>query len=125
MSKKSLIVLLGLSGIVMGLLLNWVYDFQITWLYLSNVMFVVGVAFFFPGLIIYTGAGGILSSAVFLTKKVFSNPKKSADHLDSYNDFLVHRNAQTQGYNLKAKGKVVMILGALYIGFSILIGYML
>ncbi len=122
MSRKRILAVMCASCLVMVLLLYWIYDFELTRIHVSNVLFILGLCFFFPGLFLLTGAGQFFSSATYLTKKMFSKPEKMANHLKSYNDFLVHRNAESQHYRIKQIGKITLAIGGVYIVLSLIVG---
>lgn len=121
MSRKHLISVLLVSWVIMILLMYWLYDFELTAIHVSNVLFIPGLLLFFPGLFLLTGAGQFFTSATYLTKKMFSKPSKMAEHLKSYNDFLVYRNAENQHQRLKKTGIQTLFTGVVYIVLSFII----
>lgn len=121
MFKKS-IPIVGISVLIMFLLIGIIYRFEFTWLYVSNVVFFTGFGLFIPGVIITTDAAKIFDSSAYLMRKIFTNPKRARDELQSLEDFLIYRDSENKQLNLKKTGWLLLFLGVLYILIAVVIG---
>lgn len=72
---KSIFTVIALSLVLTALLYYSIYELDFHLLYASNVFFIIGIMFFFPGVIIATNATNVFNGMGYLTKKIFVKVK--------------------------------------------------
>lgn len=125
MTIKRILKVIGLSILIMIILMYLIYSFDVTLMNLSNVFFFTGIIYFFLGLIVVTGATEVFNSIGYLTRRMFLKPKGDAAYFKSFADYMEYKNTQNLGIKIKNKGFDVLIIGAIYIVLSIIIGMIL
>lgn len=123
MRIKSFLYPIGLSIIIMILLMFFIYDFRISLMNISNVIFLMGVFFFFPGLISTTGASQVFDSSLYLTRKTFA--KNSENDFKTFNDYKEYKRLKRANAPIKSRGSTILILGGVYIIISLIIGFII
>lgn len=120
MNIKKFLYTIIISIFIMLVLMGLIYDFNITLMNISNIFFVVGVAYFFPGIIVLSGAGSVFDSARYLTKKMFTRENKQ--YFKSFNDYKEYKQIKNASRNIKGRGTSVLLIGGVYIIISVAIG---
>ena len=87
----------------------FIYDFRISLMNISNVIFLMGVFFFFPGLISATGASQVFDSSLYLTRKTFA--KNSENDFKTFNDYKEYKRLKRANTPIKSRGSTILILG--------------
>lgn len=121
MRIKSFLYPIVVSIVIMILLMFFIYDFSISLMNISNVIFFMGVFFFFPGLISVTGAGQIFDSSRYLTRRFFT--KNSESYFKTFNDYKEYKRLKNVNTPMKSRGLTILILGGVYIIISLIIGF--
>lgn len=121
MGIKRFLYAIAVSIVIMILLMFFVYDFQMSWMYISNVIFIMGVFFFFPGLIIVTGASEVFQSSIYLGRKVFVKDREK--YFKTFSDYKEYKRLKSAGTMRKGRGLEILILGGAYIIVSLIIGF--
>lgn len=120
MNIRKLLSTIIISIFIMIVLMGLVYDFNITIMNISNILFFVGVAYFFPGIIVISGAGSIFDSSGYLTRRIFLRENKQ--YFKSFNDYKEYKKIKNASRNINGRGTSVLIIGGVYIGLSLAIG---
>jgi len=121
MYRKRILFTVALSIIIMLLLMYLIYDFDINLMNISNVFFFMGIAYFFPGLIIVIDATDIFYSLGYVSRRMFSKDKGDGNYFKSFNDYKEYKYIKNLKYNTKGKGVNILIVGGVYIIISIVI----
>ncbi|MCM1992783.1 DUF3899 domain-containing protein [Oceanirhabdus seepicola] len=121
MHRKRIFFTIALSILIMLLLLFLVYDFDMSLMNLSNVLFFMGTVYFFPGLIIVTGASEIFSSVGYLNRRMFRKNKGDGNDFKTFNDYKEYKHIKSAKYNTKGKGVNILLVGGGYVIISIVI----
>ena len=121
MHTKKIFFTIALSILIMLLLLFLVYDFDMSLMNLSNVLFFMGTVYFFPGLIIVTGASEIFSSVGYLNRRMFRKNKGDGNDFKTFNDYKEYKHIKSAKYNTKGKGVNILLVGGGYVIMSIVI----
>jgi len=133
MSGKKIIIVTSVTLALMLILLLVAYEFKMNYMNVSNVLFLVGITCFFPGLIQVSGAVEIFNSIGYLTTKTFSGLFKftSQESIDvnskqfkSYSDYLTYKKNQAKTHSIKGNGLTLLTIGSTYIVLSLLIGHL-
>lgn len=122
MTVKSVLKSIVISILITIVLMFLMYDFNVNYVSLSNVLFIVGLTYFFPGVIVVSGASDLFSSFGYLTRRMVFKPKGDATHFKSFGDYMEYKNAQKAGNNLRGKGLDLLIIGILYVVISNFVG---
>lgn len=122
MQKKNVLLSIGISALSFSLLVFWLYEGRFTWMSVSNILFLLGLIFFFLGLIIATNATRIFSSGDYILRKSFTSAKKMEHFFKSYHEYLVYKQEKRIRNKTTGLGIFLLSLGAFYILSSILIG---
>ncbi len=126
MDVKGLLFAIAISIIIVVLLMYFIYGLDMRLMYISDVFFFVGILYFFPGLIVVTGATEILSSIGYLTRRIFSKDKGDGNYFKSFNDYKEykkdkkHKNSK---YNTRFIGINILLVGGVYILASFVISF--
>lgn len=120
MSTKKVSSTIAISIAIMLILMGLIYDFHITLMNVSNVLFLMGVFYFFPGLIVVSGAGSIFDSAGYLTRRMFL--RNSKRYFKSFNEYKEYKHIKNISSNMKGRGANILLVGGLYIVISVAIG---
>lgn len=107
-----------ISIVIMGLLIVFVYDYDIRPIHLSDIFFFVGIILFFPGLISMTGAMEVFVSSQYLLSKYFSRNIKDHHHFKSLAEYKEFKESRKKG----RKGLEMLTVGLVYIIISIILG---
>ncbi len=107
-----------ISVVVVGLLIVFVYDYDIRLMHLSDIFFFVGVVLFFPGLISVTGAMEVFSSSQYLFSKYFSRNIKDHHHFNSLAEYKEFKKITSRKGR---KGIEMLTVGLVYIIISIIL----
>ncbi len=121
MHRKRIFLTIALSILIMLLLLFLIYDFDMSLMNLSNVFFFMGAVYFFPGLIVVTGASEIFSSFGYLTRRMFLKNKGDGNDFKTFNDYKEYKHIKSANYNTKGKGVNILLVGGVYVIISIVI----
>lgn len=121
MKIKEFLYPIAVSIVIMILLMFFLYDFQISLMNISNVIFFIGMFFFFPGLISVTGASQIFDSSRYLTRKTFAT--NSENDFKTFNDYKEYKRLKRVNNPIKSRGLTILILGGAYIVISLIIGF--
>lgn len=122
MGIKRFLCAIAVSIVSIILLMFLIYDFEMSWMNLSNAIFLVGVFFFFPGLISVTGAGQVFYGSGYLSRKIFT--KRSENCFKTFNDYKEYRRFKHANTTVKGRGLGLLILGGMYVIVSLAIGFM-
>ncbi|WBW95215.1 DUF3899 domain-containing protein [Oceanirhabdus sp. W0125-5] len=122
MNIKRIFTTIALSILIMSLVLFLRYDFEMSLVNLSNVFFLMGTVYFFPGLIIVSGAAGIFSSIGYLSRRMFSKNKGDGNHFKTFNDYKEYKHIENSKYNTKGIGVNILLVGGVYITISVVTG---
>lgn len=121
MYKKRVLFTIALSILIMLLLMFLLYDFDMSWMNISNVFFFMGAFYFFPGLIIVTGSTEVFAGMGYLTRRIFLKDKGEGNYFKSFNDYKEYKYLKNGKYNTKSKGVNILLVGGVYIIISIVI----
>ena len=99
-----------------------VYDFDMNLMSLSNVFFFMGTVYFFPGLIIVTGAADIFNGIGYLTRRMFFKSKGDGNYFKTFNDYKEYKQIENVKHNFKGKGVNILLVGGVYIIISVVTG---
>ncbi len=121
MNLKRLMFTIALSVTIMLLLMYLIYDFDTSLMNISNVFFFMGIAYFFPGLIIVSGVTDIFYSIRYLTKRMFCKDKDNENYLRTFNDYKKYNDIKSVKHNMKGKGVNILLVGGVYIIISLII----
>lgn len=122
MGIKRLFYAIAVSIVIMILLMFLIYDFEISWMNLSNVIFLMGVLFFFPGLMSVTGASQVFHGSSYLSRKIFA--RSSENCFKTFNDYKEYKRLKHVNTTMKGRGLGILILGGVYVIVSLVIGFM-
>lgn len=122
MYSKRILSTIALSILIMLLLMYLIYDFDTSLMNLSNVFFFMGTVYFFPRLIIVTGATDIFYSTGYLTRRMFLKNKGDGNYFKTFNDYKEYKYMDNVKYNTKGKGVNILLVGGVYIIISLCIG---
>ncbi len=115
-----LLLIIFVSLVLAGLLVVFVYGYDLRPMYLSDIFFFVGAVFFFPGLISVTGVMEIFASSQYLSSKVFSGKIEDQHHFKSLDDYKEFKKITSK----KSRKRVEMlIVGLAYIIIAIILSY--
>lgn len=118
---KNLLYTIAVSIGLMILLMWGIYDFDMSLMNLSNVIFVIGIILFFLGLISVTGAIQVFGSSQYLTRKTFS--RKGKHDFKTFKDYRDYKQLKNAGKAKNGKGLNRLLLGSVYIIASLIIGF--
>lgn len=118
---KNSIYTIAVSMVLMILLMWRIYDFDMSLINVSNVIFVIGIVLFFTGLVSVTGASEVFDSSKYLTQKIFS--RKNEQTFKTFKDYKAYKQVKCLGKYGKYKGLNRLILGGVYIIASLIIGF--
>lgn len=113
-----LLLTIFVSVVVVGLLVVFVYDYDIRPMHLSDIFFFVGIVFFFPGLVSMTGALDVFVSSQYLFSKYFSRNTKDHHHFKSLAEYKEFKNITSRKGR---KGLEMLTVGVVYIIISIIL----
>lgn len=113
---STIMISMGIMLVLMGL----IYDFHISLINISNVLFFMGVFYFFPGLIVVSGAGSIFDSAGYLTRRMFFR-----NSFKSLNEYKEYKHIKNVNGGMKGRGANILVIGGAYIVISIAMGIMI
>ncbi len=106
---------IGVALLAVVVILNFTYDFDLSWIHVSNAFFLVGILCFFSGIITATHALDLFYSIRYLTGKIFSGA--SANDFKSYGAYREYR-----ALNRTEKGRrqygILLITGLIYLTLS-------
>lgn len=109
MRVKKILTAVAVSLILMIIVMGYSYSFEISVITVSNVLFTVGMLYFFPGIIVLSGSTEIYRRFGYSCNRAFR--KKPFNSYDEYN-----HHKQTRRVN--GKGEVISLLGGFYILLS-------
>ena len=121
MYPKRLLFIIALSVTIMLLLMYLIYDFDMNLMNLSNIFFFIGIACFFLGLIIVSGATDIFYSSRYLARRMFFKDKGNGNYFKTFSDYKEYKDINNLKYNTKGKGVDILLVGVVYIIISLLI----
>lgn len=125
MYPKRVLFIIALSILIMLLLMYLIYDFDMSLMNVSNVFFFMGTIYFFPGLIIVSGATDIFYGIGYLTRRMFLKDKGDGSYFKSFKDYKEYKCIKNGRYNTKdntkGKGVNILLVGGVYIIISIVI----
>lgn len=123
--------------VIATVLMFLVYDFKITYMNVSNVVFILGVLCFFPGLILASGAMEIFSGFNYLASKTFSGlfnfssrtsaqtaeggNRNNGRQFKSFSEYLKFKNNHHMIKHTKDKGLIALTTGSLLIVVSLVL----
>ncbi len=119
MSKRQIGYRIAVSLLVFSGILFFTYDTQAFWMNCSNAFFVVGIIYFFPGILTLTHATEIFESMGYLGRKVLERDVNGG--FKSYAAYQAYKDSKRAVHAPKAYGKVLVYVGIFYIGLSICI----
>lgn len=112
-----------ISSVILGLILLFlVYDFEITKLYMANILFIVGVLYFFPGLIIVSGSAEMFRTVTYLGGRMFRKNKEGVN--ESFAQYSERKNLERMRLHNKHVGYIILITGGSYIIISMIFSFL-
>ncbi len=123
MSIKKALVVIGISIPFMLLIIVNVYNSQFSYLTISNVLFLSGMIYFFPGLLVITNASDVFSGASYAISKLVNSGKKgrSFSTFAEYVEFKKNKNSQSD-HMVKNIGVTLFVIGTMYIIMAFILG---
>lgn len=120
---KSIFTVIALSLVLTALLYYSIYELDFHLLYASNVFFIIGIMFFFPGVIIATNATNVFNGMGYLTKKIFVKVKKQDHNFKSFGEYMEFKTINEADQHIHRAGFFIVSIGAIYIIASLVIGF--
>lgn len=117
MELKRVIYTVAVSIPIMMISFFLIYGMDLSVMHLSNVIFLMGMFFFFPGVISVTGAMEVFESSGYLTRKVFG--KNSENDFKTLGEYKAYKKLNKQQSSIKGRGYTLLIVGGAYIILSL------
>lgn len=121
MNRRQIGYRVGMSILLFIGMFYFTYDAQAVWLNCSNALFVVGILYFFPGLLTLTHATEVFQTMGYLGKKVFARDINGG--FKSYSAYQTYKDSKRMGQDQGQSGKILMGVGTFYIVLSVLVSY--
>lgn len=120
MNKKTL-GLTGLSIVALLAILYLAYDFQVTAYSMADGMFVVGVFYLFPGLVVATGASGLFLGVDYASKQLFR--RRGEQGFKSIADYKAYKEQKNVGKDGRQERFRLLVIGLVYIIGSLMVTF--